>query len=51
MPLVVSTDSGWNCTPSTSQSRWRSPITSPSSVVAVTVSVSGSDDGSTISEW
>ena len=29
-PIGVSTDSGWNCTPSTGSSRWRTAITSPS---------------------
>ena len=32
----VSTDSGWNCTPSTGSSRWRTAITSPSADVADT---------------
>src|SRR5215203_3885003 len=29
-PCGVSTDSGWNCTPSIGSSRWRTAITSPS---------------------
>ena len=33
-PSGVSTDSGWNCTPSTRSSRWRTAITSPSAAVA-----------------
>jgi hypothetical protein len=32
----VRIDSGWNCTPSTFSSRWRTPMISPSSVQAVT---------------
>ena len=31
VPGSVRIDSGWNCTPSTGSSRWRRPITSPSS--------------------
>ena len=38
----VRIDSGWNCTPSTSCSRWRSPMMVPSSVSAVTSRTSGS---------
>src|SRR5581483_3421607 len=34
-PSGVSTDSGWNCTPTTGSSRWRTAITSPSSAYAV----------------
>ncbi len=48
-PSGVSTDSGWNCTPSTGSSRWRTPITSPSSLVAVTSSASGTRVAA--SEW
>ena len=33
-PCGVSTDSGWNWTPSTGSSRWRTAITSPSGAVA-----------------
>ena len=36
-------DSGWNCTPSTACSRWRRPITTPSSVSAVTSRPAGTD--------
>ncbi|GIT75863.1 MAG: hypothetical protein Ct9H300mP31_03940 [Acidimicrobiaceae bacterium] len=50
-PLAVKIDSGWNCTPSTSRSRWRSPMTRPSSLVAVISSSSGTDSRSTIREW
>ncbi len=45
----VSTDSGWNCTPSTGSVRWRTPITSPSSACADTSSSSGMRDAA--SEW
>ena len=48
---AVSTDSGWNCTPSTSCSRWRSPMIVPSSVSAVISSTSGNVARSTTSEW
>ena len=41
-PLAVSTDSGWNCTPSIACSRWRSPMIVPSSVSAVISSTAGS---------
>jgi hypothetical protein len=40
-PSGVSTDSGWNWMPSTGRSRWRTAITSPSSVVAHTSSSFG----------
>ena len=40
-PPVVRIDSGWNCTPSTGRSRWRSPITNPSSDSAVISSSGG----------
>ena len=50
-PPMVRIDSGWNCTPSTSSSRWRSPMTMPSSVSAVISSTSGTDARSTTSEW
>ena len=43
-PPTVRIDSGWNCTPSTSCSRWRRPITRPSSVSAV-ISSSGGHRG------
>ena len=49
-PLAVRIDSGWNCTPSTGRSRWRSPITSPSSDSAVISSTSGTERRSTTSE-
>ena len=45
----VSTDSGWNCTPSTGSVRCRTPITSPSSARADTSSSSGMRDAE--SEW
>src|SRR5215218_430376 len=48
-PTGVSTDSGWNWTPSTRSSRWRTAITSPSSHVAETWSSSGIDVAA--SEW
>ena len=48
-PLGVSTDSGWNCTPSTRSVRWRTPMTSSSSVRAVTTSSSGTVIAA--SEW
>ena len=50
-PSGVRMDSGWNCTPSTGRSRWRSPMTTPSEVSAVTSSTSGSEARSTTSEW
>jgi len=50
-PPSVSTDSGWNCTPSTGRSRWRRPITMPESVHAVTASSGGTVSRSTASEW
>ena len=48
-PRGVSTDSGWNWTPCTERSRWRTPITSPSVVRAVTSSAAGTS--SAASEW
>src|SRR5262245_19184785 len=48
-PSGVSTDSGWNCTPSTGKSRWRTAMTSPSSAVADTSSTLGVS--SATSEW
>src|SRR6185295_5393975 len=48
-PAGVSTDSGWNCTPSTASSRWRTAITSPSAAVADTSSDSGIEVAA--SEW
>ena len=47
----VRIDSGWNCTPSIGNSRWRSPITRPSSDSAVISSTSGTESRSTTSEW
>src|ERR1700743_2856515 len=44
-------DSGWNCTPSTASSLWRTPMISPSSVHADTSRQSGSDSRSIASEW
>ena len=50
LPCGVSTDSGWNWTPSIGSSEWRSPmITSPAR--ADTWSVSGRSSESTTSEW
>ncbi len=40
-PSGVSTDSGWNWTPTIGSSRWRTAITSPSSAYAVGSSTSG----------
>src|SRR5262249_36772151 len=40
-PFGVSTDSGWNCTPLTASSRWRTAITSPSTARADTSNTSG----------
>lgn len=51
LPSVVRMDSGWNCTPSTSISRWRRPMISPSSVQALISSTAGNDARSTTSEW
>ena len=48
-PSGVSTDSGWNWTPSIGSARWRTPITSPSGVRAVISSSSGTV--SAASEW
>ena len=45
----VSTDSGWNWTPSTRSSRWRTAITSPSAVLAETSRQSGTEVAA--SEW
>ena len=49
LPCSVSTDSGWNCTPSAGSSRWRTPITT-SPATAERSRQSGSS-GSTTSEW
>ena len=43
--------SGWNWTPSTRSSRWRTPITSPSGVRAVTSSSGGKHFSRITSEW
>ena len=48
-PSGVSTLSGWNWTPSIGSSRWRTPMTSPSGVRAVTSSSAGTL--SAASEW
>ena len=48
-PSGVSTDSGWNWTPSTLSVRWRTAITSPSSAYAVGSSTSGNRVAA--SEW
>ena len=50
-PYSVRMDSGWNCTPSMSSSRWRTPMISPSSVQAVVASSAGQLDFSMASEW
>ncbi len=50
-PLGVRNDSGWNWTPSTFSVRWRRPMITPSGVVAVTSSTSGTVAGSTTREW
>src|SRR4029078_7694109 len=44
-PSGVSTDSGWNCTPTTGSVRWRTAITSPSSAYAVGSGSSGRPGG------
>ena len=49
LPWGVSTDSGWNCTPSIGSSEWRSPMIT-SSARADTFRVSGKPSGSTTSE-
>src|SRR5206468_5639711 len=51
LPSRVSTDSGWNCTPSVGWRLWRSPMMTPSSVLAETSSSAGTLPGSTTSEW
>ena len=50
IPLLVSTDSGWNCTPSMGRLRWRTPMMIPSAVDAVTSSTWGQVCGSMTSE-
>ena len=49
-PQGVMTDSGWNCTPCTSYTRWESAITVPSPSRAVTSRQSGIPSPSTIHE-
>src|SRR5262249_2387198 len=53
LPSGVMPDSGWNCTPYTGCARWRTPWISlrSSTETATTSSASGSDAGSTTSEW
>src|SRR5205085_6652026 len=48
-PTGVSTDSGWNWTPSSGSSRWRTAITSPSTQLAETSRQSGTCVAA--SEW
>ena len=50
-PPSVSTDSGWNCTPSMGSSRCRRAITMPDGVRPVTSSSAGTLSDSTASEW
>ena len=50
-PCSLRMDSGWNCTPSSATSRWRTPMISPSPLVAVTTSSGGSVARSIASEW
>lgn len=50
-PESVSTDSGWNCTPSTGYFLCRRPMMTPSSVAAEISSSRGNDLRSTMSEW
>ena len=49
-PYSVSTDSGWNCTPTTGCVRCTTAMISPSSAVAVTRSSGGSEAGAITSE-
>ena len=49
-PYSVSTDSGWNWTPTTGWVRGATAMISPSSAVAVTRSSGGSDAGAITSE-
>src|SRR5438552_1638636 len=51
LPASVSTDSGWNCTPSTFRSLCLSPMMRPSGDVAETSRQGGRPSRSTISEW
>ena len=50
-PPSVSTDSGWNCTPSSGRSRCRSAMTTPLAVRPVTSSSAGRLSSRTASEW
>src|SRR5439155_22681131 len=51
-PSGVSTDSGWNWTPSIGSDTWRRPITTPSDgLVAVIWRSAGIVEGSTHREW
>lgn len=50
IPSLVSTLSGWNCTPWIGNSRWRNPMISPSAVRALTSRQSGTLSGRTSSE-
>ncbi|OLT03438.1 hypothetical protein BJF90_25235 [Pseudonocardia sp. CNS-004] len=47
----MSTDSGWNCTPTTGSSRWRTAMITPPSVRPVTSNSAGSVSGRIDSEW
>ena len=50
-PPCVSTDSGWNCTPSIGSDSCRSAITTPDAVRPVTSISGGSSSSATASEW
>ena len=50
-PTACRSNSGWNCTPSTGSSRWRTPMIRSSSLQAVTSSTSGSPSREMTSEW
>src|SRR5439155_11402571 len=50
LPSRVSTDSGWNCTPCTGNSRWQSAMISPSSLSAVISRQPGNEIRFTTSE-
>src|SRR4030095_285739 len=50
LPSWVSTDSGWNCTPYTGNSRWQSAMISPSSLSAVISRQPGNEVRFTTSE-
>src|SRR5207237_10452557 len=51
LPCSVRIDSGWNWTPWTGYSRWRTAMITPESVRAVTSSESGTASGAAHSEW